>query len=59
LIERSIQGLSIAIKTMRIIEELMEIWPNEVCDNKRRQRQCLSNTVQSRNGMTWSGVELL
>ena len=25
-------GLSIAIETVRIDEELMEIWPNEVCD---------------------------
>jgi len=33
LIERSFQGLSIAIETMRIIEGLMEIWLNEVCDN--------------------------
>jgi len=32
LIERSFQGLSIAIKTVEIIEELVEIWPNEVCD---------------------------
>jgi len=32
LIERSFQGLSIAIETVRIDEELMEIWPNEVCD---------------------------
>jgi len=31
--KRSFQGLFIAIKTMRIIEELMERWPNEVCDN--------------------------
>jgi len=31
-IERSFQGLSVAIKTVRIDEELMEIWPNEVCD---------------------------
>ena len=31
-IERSFQGLSVAIETMRIDEELMEIWPNEVCD---------------------------
>ena len=31
-IERSFQGLSVAIETMRINEELMEIWPNEVCD---------------------------
>jgi len=27
------QGLSVAIKTVGIVEELMEIWPNEVCDN--------------------------
>ena len=33
-IERSFRGLSIAIETMRIDEELMEIWPNEVCDSK-------------------------
>jgi len=31
----SFQGLSIAIETMRIIEELMEIWPNEVCDSSQ------------------------
>jgi len=33
LIKRSFQGLSVAIETVRIIEELMEIWPNEVCDS--------------------------
>ena len=32
LIERSFQELSVAIETVRIIEELVEIWPNEVCD---------------------------
>ena len=32
-IERSFQGLSVAIETVRIDGELMEIWPNEVCDN--------------------------
>ena len=31
-IERSFQGLSVAIETVRINEELMEIWPNKVCD---------------------------
>jgi len=31
-IERSFQGLSVAIETVRIDGELMEIWPNEVCD---------------------------
>jgi len=31
-IESSLQGLSVAIKTVRINEELMEIWLNEVCD---------------------------
>jgi len=30
--ERSFQGLSIAVETVRIVEELVEIWPNEVCD---------------------------
>ena len=32
MIERSFQGLSVAIETVRIIEELVEIWLNEVCD---------------------------
>ena len=32
-IERSFQGLSVAIETVRIVKELMEIWLNEVCDN--------------------------
>jgi len=32
-IKRSFQGLSIAVETVRIVEELMEIWPNEVCDS--------------------------
>ena len=43
LIKRSFQGLSVAIETMRIIEELMEIWLNEVCD-----RYATNNTTQSR-----------
>ena len=33
LIKRSFQGLSIVVKTMGVDEELMEIWPNEVCDS--------------------------
>jgi len=37
LIERSFQGLSIAIKTMRIVKELMDIWLNEVCDSKNNK----------------------
>jgi len=37
LIERSLQGLMGAIKTMRTIEELMEIWPNKVCDRETRK----------------------
>jgi len=36
LIERSFQGLSGAVETMGIVEELMEIWPNEVCDRDIR-----------------------
>ena len=27
-----------AIETMGIVEELMEIWPNEVCDNSLSRR---------------------
>ena len=30
----SFQGLLGAIKTVRIVKELMEIWPNEVCDRE-------------------------
>ena len=30
--KRSFQGLSVAIETMRIAKELIDIWPNEVCD---------------------------
>jgi len=30
--ERFFQGLSVAVKTVGIDEELMEIWLNEVCD---------------------------
>ena len=33
--KRSFQGLAVAIETVRIIKELMEIWPNEVCDTIR------------------------
>ena len=29
----SFQELLGSIKTVGIVEELMEIWPNEVCDN--------------------------
>jgi len=32
LIERFFQGLLGAVETIGIVEELMEIWPNEVCD---------------------------
>jgi len=35
LIESSSQGLLGAIETMRIIEELIEIWLNEVCDSEK------------------------
>ena len=31
-IKRSFQGLFVAVETVRIVEELVEIWPNEVCD---------------------------
>jgi len=31
-------GLSAAVETMRIVEELVEIWPNEVCDKYNTQR---------------------
>jgi len=35
LIKRSfLQGLLGAIETIRIIEELIEIWPDEVCNRK-------------------------
>ena len=31
-IKRSFQGIFVAIETMGIVKELMEIWLNEVCD---------------------------
>jgi len=34
LIKRSFQGLSIAFETVKIIDKLIEIWPNEVCDRR-------------------------
>jgi len=37
LIERSFQGLSIAVETVRIVEALVEIWPNEVCDKYNQE----------------------
>ena len=33
--KRSFQELAVAIETVRIIKELMKIWPNEVCDTIR------------------------
>ena len=33
MIERSFEGLSVAVETVKIIKELVEIWPNEVCDS--------------------------
>ena len=41
-IERSFQGLSVAVKTVRIVKELVEIWLNEVCD-----RENLKNTKEA------------
>ena len=32
-IKRSFQGLSVTVETMRIVKELVEIWPNEVCNS--------------------------
>jgi len=32
LIERSFQGLFVVIETVKIVEESIEIWPNEVYD---------------------------
>jgi len=40
----SFQGLSIAVETVRIVKELMEIWPNEVCDS-------LENIVRGLNSI--------
>ena len=47
MIERSFQGLSVAIETVRINEELMEIWLNEVCDRSGRSTNVAVNTLQS------------
>jgi len=45
LIERSFQRLSAAIETMRIVEELVEIWPNEVCNiqNEKHMQKYLKH----------------
>ena len=43
MIEGSFQGLSVAIETVRIVEELVKIWLNEVCD--RAILVCLSITL--------------
>jgi len=32
--QKYFQGLSVAIDTVRIVKELVEIWPNEVYDTK-------------------------
>jgi len=45
----SFQELSVAIETVRIDEELMEIWPNEVCDNVEENR----GQGVIRNGQKW------
>ena len=33
LIERSFQGLSVAVENVGIVKKLVEIWPNKVCDS--------------------------
>ena len=48
-IENSFQGLSIAIETVRINEELMEIWLNKVCDKERILYINLEEEVLRRN----------
>jgi len=52
-IERSFQGLSVAIETVRIDEELMEIWPNEVCDNHSTRQILRRNCRGIRSTETW------
>jgi len=37
--ERSFQGLFVSIETVRIDEESMEIWPNEVCDKNELSQE--------------------
>jgi len=39
LIERSFEGLSVAVETVKIIKELVEIWPNEVWNNRRGESE--------------------
>ena len=46
-IERSFQELSVAIETVRIDGDLMEIWPNEVCDRfdvRDQLCECMGNS---------------
>ena len=44
-IERSFQGLFVAIETMRIVKELMEIWPNKVCDRQHVSENNINTTL--------------
>jgi len=36
---------------MRILEELIEIWPNEVCDRERGQRTKATEAGRRRKGI--------
>jgi len=57
-IERSFQGLSGAVETMGIVKELMEIWPNEVCDNYTVTAQYLQE-VWNRRRVVYYAILLL
>jgi len=50
LIKRSFQEISGAVKTIEIVKELIEIDPNEVCDNSLTKTY-LYNGIMSRRGV--------
>ena len=44
--ERSFQGLSVAIETIRIVKELIEIWSNEVCDTRTSRSRGIHQSAE-------------
>ena len=52
--KRSLQGLSVAIETVRIIKELVEIWLNEVCDSMKKAAWSVLSQLPSSH--VWSRI---
>ena len=54
MIERSFQGLSAAVETMGIVEELVEIWLNEVYDSIKKAAWSVLSQLPSSH--VWSCI---